>query len=149
MVLQVLSFQSWIMRLSYKTKPISLFIILVKIISEGYVTVPYLGDTKLSVRFENIKINTDNQLIEGVVRTGYDAEWSNVVEAPVILGIEQAIAELKNIIEQVAQAEKEIAQNKISKAEFDKKNRFGAEKMEWAKAEVIFKEMILEIKYSE
>ena len=118
------------MRLSYKTKPISLFIILVKIISEGYVTVPYLGDTKLSVRFENIKINTDNQLIEGVVRTGYDAEWSNVVEAPVILGIEQAIAELKNIIEQVAQAEKEIAQNKISKAEFDKKNRFGAEKME-------------------
>ncbi|CAA0244304.1 conserved hypothetical protein [Tenacibaculum maritimum] len=34
---------------------------------------PYLADTKLAVSFTNIRINTDYQLIEGVVSTTYDA----------------------------------------------------------------------------
>ncbi|MCD9637281.1 hypothetical protein LVK06_14405, partial [Tenacibaculum maritimum] len=40
--------------------------------------VPYLGDTKIAVRFDNIRINTDYQLIEGVVSTTYDTTWGDV-----------------------------------------------------------------------
>ncbi|GHU68622.1 hypothetical protein FACS189413_05940 [Bacteroidia bacterium] len=43
----------------------------------GYVQVPYLGDAKLVVEFKNIKINTDLQLIEGVVETTYDIKESD------------------------------------------------------------------------
>ncbi|XER27118.1 hypothetical protein ACCC68_04375, partial [Tenacibaculum maritimum] len=44
----------------------------------GYIVVPYLADTKLAVSFTNIRINTDYQLIEGVVSTTYDATWGDV-----------------------------------------------------------------------
>jgi hypothetical protein len=44
----------------------------------GYVTVPYLNDTKIAVAFKNIKINSDYQLIDGVVETTYDENWANV-----------------------------------------------------------------------
>ncbi|MCV6629769.1 MAG: hypothetical protein OIF50_07910, partial [Flavobacteriaceae bacterium] len=39
----------------------------------GFITVPYLADTKIKVGFENVQINTDFQLIAGVVETSYDA----------------------------------------------------------------------------
>ncbi len=45
---------------------------------KGYVTVPYLNDTKIAVAFENIKINTNYQLIDGVVETAYNENWANV-----------------------------------------------------------------------
>ena len=35
----------------------------------GYITVPYMRDAKISVDFTNVKINTEYQLIEGVVTT--------------------------------------------------------------------------------
>ncbi|MFL0086107.1 hypothetical protein, partial [Tenacibaculum maritimum] len=44
----------------------------------GYIVVPYLADTKLAVSFTNIRINTDYQLIEGVVSTTYDTTWGDV-----------------------------------------------------------------------
>ncbi|CAA0244830.1 conserved hypothetical protein [Tenacibaculum maritimum] len=47
----------------------------------GYIVVPYLADTKLAVSFTNIRINTDYQLIEGVVSTTYDATWGDVESA--------------------------------------------------------------------
>ena len=47
----------------------------------GFVTVPYLEDTKIAVRFENIKINTDYQLIDGVVETTYDLEAKGIKDA--------------------------------------------------------------------
>ncbi|MCV6630499.1 MAG: hypothetical protein OIF50_11660, partial [Flavobacteriaceae bacterium] len=31
----------------------------------GFITVPYLADTKIKVGFENVQINTDFQLIAG------------------------------------------------------------------------------------
>jgi hypothetical protein len=46
----------------------------------GYIVVPYLGDTKIAVEFNNIVINTDYQLISGVVETSYNPDWSNVVD---------------------------------------------------------------------
>ncbi|MDO6674797.1 fibronectin type III domain-containing protein [Tenacibaculum sp. 1_MG-2023] len=44
----------------------------------GYIVVPYLGDTKIAVTFDAISINTDYQLIEGVVKTTYDPTWGDM-----------------------------------------------------------------------
>jgi len=44
----------------------------------GYVTVPYLADMRILVKFENIGINTDKQLTNGIVETTYDPEWKGV-----------------------------------------------------------------------
>ena len=44
----------------------------------GYIVVPYLQDTKIKVSFNNVKINDDYQLIEGLVVTDYDSSWENV-----------------------------------------------------------------------
>jgi hypothetical protein len=44
----------------------------------GYIIVPYLADTKLAVTFDNITINTDYQLISGIVETSYNPDWKNV-----------------------------------------------------------------------
>ncbi|WP_159090720.1 fibronectin type III domain-containing protein [Aquimarina aquimarini] len=44
----------------------------------GYIVVPYLMDTRLKVIFDNIKINTEYQLIQGTVYTDYDPDWSGV-----------------------------------------------------------------------
>ena len=44
----------------------------------GYIIVPWLGDTKISVAFENIMVNTGMQLYSGEIRTTYDATWGNV-----------------------------------------------------------------------
>ena len=45
---------------------------------KGYVVVPWLGDTRIAVTFENIKVNSDFKLISGVIETTYDADWGNV-----------------------------------------------------------------------
>lgn len=47
---------------------------------KGYIIVPYLADTKIAVEFSNILINTDYQLISGVVETSYNPDWKNVVD---------------------------------------------------------------------
>lgn len=44
----------------------------------GYIVVPYLFDTRIAVEFLNISINTDYQLMRGVVETTYDPTWKNV-----------------------------------------------------------------------
>lgn len=46
----------------------------------GYIIVPYLADTKIAVEFNSIVINTDYQLISGVVETSYNPEWKNVTD---------------------------------------------------------------------
>ncbi|OXA93956.1 fibronectin type III domain-containing protein [Flavobacterium hercynium] len=40
---------------------------------KGYIVVPYLSDTKITVQFNNIMVNTDYQLIRGIVKTTYDS----------------------------------------------------------------------------
>ena len=47
---------------------------------KGYIIVPYLADTKIAVEFNNITINTDYQLISGVVETSYNPDWNNITE---------------------------------------------------------------------
>ena len=53
---------------------------------KGFIKVPYLNDTKLAVEFENIKINADYQLTDGVVKTTYDSDWKGVQFAENLIG---------------------------------------------------------------
>ncbi len=45
---------------------------------KGYIIVPYLADTKIAVIFNNITVNTNYQLINGIVETSYNPDWNNV-----------------------------------------------------------------------
>ena len=53
--------------------------------------------SRIRVEFENIKINTDYQLVEGMVETSYDAEWSGIVD------VDQAIADIKMTLAQLVE----------------------------------------------
>ncbi|GAA6765931.1 hypothetical protein AAFH68_18700 [Flavobacterium sp. CGRL1] len=46
----------------------------------GYIIVPYLADTKIAVEFKDIVINTDYQLISGIVETSYNPDWKNITD---------------------------------------------------------------------
>ncbi|KIQ16433.1 hypothetical protein RT99_20390 [Flavobacterium sp. MEB061] len=72
---------------------------------KGYIIVPYLADTKIAVEFNNILINTDYQLISGVVETSYNPDWKNVTDIEDFTGegqggqIEETVKfEIKNIV---------------------------------------------------
>ncbi|MCH2035217.1 MAG: fibronectin type III domain-containing protein [Tenacibaculum sp.] len=72
----------------------------------GYITLPFLENlkeiidaaniltsgevnigkyTRIKVEFENVKINTNKQLIEGVVKTTYDPKWGGILDADEII----------------------------------------------------------------
>nr|WP_260393513.1 fibronectin type III domain-containing protein [Riemerella anatipestifer] len=52
----------------------------------GYIVVPYLADTKVKVSFNNIKLNTDRKLIEGIIETTYDPNETAVAYASAGVG---------------------------------------------------------------
>ncbi|WP_456314791.1 hypothetical protein [Pseudomonas shirazensis] len=71
----------------------------------GYIIVPYLADTKIAVEFKNILINTDYQLISGVVETSYNPDWKNIADVEDFTGegqggqIEETVPfEVKDIV---------------------------------------------------
>lgn len=45
---------------------------------KGYIIVPYLADTKIAVIFNNITVNTNYQLINGIVETSYNPDAPNI-----------------------------------------------------------------------
>jgi len=47
---------------------------------KGYTTVGFLKNLKIALTFENIKVNTDNQLIAGEIKTVYDPTWGNILD---------------------------------------------------------------------
>ncbi len=84
----------------------------------GYITLPFLEKYKevidavniasggevnigkfsrIRVEFNNIKINTDYQLVEGMVVTSYDPDWSGIVD------VDRAIADIKMTLEQLVE----------------------------------------------
>ncbi|MBR9855971.1 MAG: hypothetical protein GYB37_15615, partial [Algicola sp.] len=84
----------------------------------GYITLPFLEKYKevidaaniatggevnvgkfsrIRVEFDNTKINTDYQLVEGMVETSYDRNWSGIVD------VDQAIADIKMTFEQLVE----------------------------------------------
>lgn len=78
----------------------------------GYIIVPYLNDTRIAVEFNNILINTDYQLISGVVETSYNpaniANTSNV-----FVSIESLINDIKEAVKEQTES------GKLTKEEAD------------------------------
>jgi TANFOR domain-containing protein len=46
----------------------------------GYITIPFIGKVAVKVRFSNITVNTDKQLIGGVIETTYDKKESQIAD---------------------------------------------------------------------
>ena len=65
---------------------------------EGYIVVPYLGNTKLKVVFNSIQINTERQLIGGVIETTYDPNETEVYEVDVIKSVGDLLNDLITIL---------------------------------------------------
>ena len=61
---------------------------------EGFIQVPYLADTKIKVKFNNIQLNSDKQLINGTVETEYDADGENIID---IKSVGELLSELSDI----------------------------------------------------
>jgi hypothetical protein len=53
---------------------------------KGYIIVPYLADTKIAVIFNNITINTNYQLINGIVETSYNPDAPNIIDLEDLTG---------------------------------------------------------------
>ena len=53
---------------------------------KGCIIVPYLADTKIAVAFNNITVNTNYQLIKGVVETTYNPEAPNISDVEDLSG---------------------------------------------------------------
>lgn len=79
---------------------------------KGYIIVPYLADTKIAVEFNNITINTDYQLINGVVETSYDPGWGNVVNA------KEFFTDITSIVDGLYDLLKKKEENAITDADF-------------------------------
>lgn len=63
----------------------------------GYIIVPYLNDTRIKVSFENIKINTDYQLIDGIVETDYDKNWGGLASVNDILDVFEGDNDIRTV----------------------------------------------------
>jgi hypothetical protein len=65
------------------------------VVSEGNINIGNFSRKR--VESDNIKINTDYQLVEGMVETSYDPDWSGIVD------VDQAIADIKMTFEQLVE----------------------------------------------
>jgi len=79
---------------------------------KGYIIVPYLADTKIAVEFNNITINTDYQLISGVVETSYNPKWGNVVN------VKELFTDITSIVDGLYDLLKKKEENSITDADF-------------------------------
>lgn len=90
---------------------------------EGYITVPYLADTRIKVVFNNVKINSDYQLTDGTVETDYNPD--NLDNLYDISGeIDLAVAVINFATESVMDLLEDVA-NKIREGELTGKDTDG------------------------
>lgn len=54
---------------------------------KGWTRLPYLSNIKIAVEFENIKLNSELQLVDGEVRAQYDPEWSNILDVNEVIDV--------------------------------------------------------------
>ena len=66
----------------------------------GFITVPYLGIASIAVGFDKILVNTDYQMVEGMVVTEYDPTWGNIGD--VDQAIEDVLMTLNQLLEMLA-----------------------------------------------
>ncbi len=101
------------------------------VVSGGQVNLGKLS--RIRVEFEDIKINTDYQLVEGMVETSYDAEWSGIVDVDrAIKDIGDFVGSLKEIIAQIfdrrneeldelQELQDQLAEGSITEEEFNER----------------------------
>ncbi|WP_421940291.1 fibronectin type III domain-containing protein [Pedobacter sp.] len=66
---------------------------------EGYLTIPMLGQVNVKVRFKGIGINTDRQLYDGVVETGYEEGEAQVADVKEIYDdLKTLVAEITSLV---------------------------------------------------
>ena len=65
----------------------------------GYITIPFIGYNRLKVKFENIKVNTDRQLISGAIMTTFDSLKTQVVDVDSVINV---ITDLASVINDLA-----------------------------------------------
>ncbi|MEM7487398.1 MAG: fibronectin type III domain-containing protein, partial [Bacteroidota bacterium] len=101
---------------------------------KGYVRIPYLGNIKLAVYFDNVLLNTDRKLLQGTVITEYDPTMRNIVDTGDVV---ETVGELAGAI---AKTLEELF-DQLLNAEIDKTTRQNIENLtellvEQAKAEL-------------
>ncbi|HEU4553798.1 MAG TPA: fibronectin type III domain-containing protein [Chitinophaga sp.] len=65
----------------------------------GYITIPFLGYNRLKVKFDNIQVNTDRQLIGGVIMSTFDPLETQVVNVDTVA---QAFGDFASVINDLA-----------------------------------------------
>ena len=45
----------------------------------GWIKIPWMGDTKVKVTFEDLGVNTDKKVTSGFLQTVYDPNWGNIL----------------------------------------------------------------------
>jgi len=61
---------------------------------KGYVKLPYLENIKVAVEFTNVFINVDLQLVEGTVKTVYDATWRNILDTADLVDVVEDLGDI-------------------------------------------------------
>nr|WP_240915303.1 fibronectin type III domain-containing protein [Chitinophaga oryziterrae] len=61
----------------------------------GYITIPFLGYNRVKVKFDNIQVNTDRQLMKGILMTTFD---STKLQGTNVDSVVQAISNLASVI---------------------------------------------------
>ncbi|SFE58811.1 Fibronectin type III domain-containing protein [Chitinophaga sp. CF118] len=65
----------------------------------GYITIPFLGYNRVKVKFDNIQVNTDRQLMKGMLMTTFD---STKLQGTNIDTVIQVFADLASVINDLA-----------------------------------------------
>ncbi|HEY0612360.1 MAG TPA: fibronectin type III domain-containing protein, partial [Chitinophaga sp.] len=91
----------------------------------GYITIPFLGHNRLKVKFENITVNTDRQLMGGVIMTTFDPLMKQIASVDSVVKAFSDLASLINdlahltidkdylAIKELAEAIKEMAEQEL------------------------------------
>nr|MBS9463274.1 hypothetical protein [Flagellimonas sp. 389] len=68
---------------------------------KGFVRIPYLGNIKLAVHYDNILLNTDRQLLQGTVVTEYDPTMRNILDTKDVV---ETVGEIANSIKELLES---------------------------------------------
>lgn len=68
----------------------------------GYITIPLLGYSRLKVKFDGIKVNTDRQLINGVIMTTFDSTGVQIVDIDTVVNTIKDLASVINDLVRLA-----------------------------------------------
>lgn len=62
----------------------------------GYITIPFLGYNRVKVKFDNIQVNTDRQLMKGMLMTTFDSTALQVVNVDSVVKVFSDMASVIN-----------------------------------------------------